>query len=146
MCKSKWLPLILDGRISEQRGSAAAAKAGRDITTQEEIKNRVQVLTFTLALSASLYPPAGGVESQQTKSHQPHPPQSEFGIRSKTLSAAAAGKRARCQEAIKSSVNDTVSGRLGSASRREGEQNKYEDGLRLGRGGTLCWEVGGDFF
>lgn len=30
MCKSKWLPLILDGKNSEQRGSGAAAKAGRD--------------------------------------------------------------------------------------------------------------------
>lgn len=72
-------------------------------------------------------PPAGGVESQQTKSHQPHPPQSEFGIGSKTLSAAAAaaGKvRALPGKPSKTSVNDTVSGRLGSAADGKGERKK----------------------
>lgn len=61
MCKCKWLPLILDGGDLEQRGSGAAAKAGRDISTQEEIKpgRALQLLTFTLALCASLYRPCG---------------------------------------------------------------------------------------
>lgn len=72
----------------------------------------------------------------------PHPPQSEFGIKSKTLSAVAAaavaGKRTLPGKPSKSSVNDTVSGRLGSAADGRRRKNKYEKGLRLGRGGTVC--------
>lgn len=130
----------------------AAAKAGRDISTQEEIKQGVR-FKFSLLTwhSRRASTPPRGRRGEASKQNPISPIHLKVSLESEVKLYL---RRRRRQEACACarkpsnplrSVNDTVSGRLGSAA--DGEKiNKYKKGLRLGRGGTLCWEDGGDFF
>lgn len=146
MCKSKWLRLMLDAeKLREEPNSEWLLPRLGDISTQEQIKRggRFEFSLLTWHSRRVATPLREAWKASKQNPISPHPPQSEFGIRSKTLSAAVAAGSARAARKPSNplrSVNDTVFGRLGSAA--DGKKGGLWGGLRLGRGGTLRWEDG----